>query len=275
VPVCLPALSPSLVEAELFGHVRGAFTGASNDRKGIFELAQGGTVLLDEIGDAPPSLQVKLLRAIENREVAPVGDARARPIDIRVLAATNRPLPELVASGAFREDLYFRLAAFPIRVPSLRERPEDIPALADHFLGRCRGRSEGPSTLSSNLVQALQARNWPGNIRELRNAIEHAAILARSGPIRPEHLPADGPSPSIAGRDGLPRAVAAWVEAEASMTGASSPGGELYARFLGAVEPALLRATLERCGGNRAAAAQVLGIDRATLRQKLRRHGIE
>jgi DNA-binding NtrC family response regulator len=274
VPVCLPALSPNLVEAELFGHVRGAFTGASHDRKGIFELAQGGTVLLDEIGDAPPSLQVKLLRAIENREVAPVGDARARPIDIRVLAATNRPLPDLVASGAFREDLYFRLAAFPIRVPSLRERPEDIPALSAHFLGRCRGRSEATSALSASLLQALQARNWPGNIRELRNAIEHAAILARCGPIRLEHLPADGPAPSMAGRAELPEAVEAWVRAEGSMTGESSPYGDLYARFLGAVEPALLRATLDRSGGNRAVAAQILGIDRATLRQKLRRHGI-
>ena len=268
VPVCLPALSPSLVEAELFGHAKGAFTGASQDRKGILELADGGTVLLDEVGDAPASLQVKLLRAIENREITPVGDARTRNVDIRVLAATNRSLPEMVASGAFREDLYFRLAAFPIRIPSLRERPEDIPALAGHFLARIRGRNDG-TRLADGVVEALQTRPWPGNVRELRNAIEHAAILARGGPIRVEHLPATVATYSSSAPSDLRKSVAGWAEAEAAT---AESKGDLYARFLKESEPALLAAALEHCRGNRAAAALLLGIDRATLRQKLKRH---
>ena len=274
VPVCLPALSPSLVEAELFGHARGAFTGAGQDRKGLLELAHGGTVLLDEIGDAPASLQVKLLRAIENREITPVGDPRARPVNIRVLAATNRPLPEMVASGTFREDLYFRLAAFPIRVPSLRERPEDIPALAAHFLGRCRGRLDGGSDLADDVAESLRSRPWAGNVRELRNAIEHAAILARGGPIRVEHLPASSAASPDPGRPDLPGAIAVWAVAEAGRIDLERSEGDLLARFLRETEPPLLRAALDRCGGNRAAAAQLLGIDRATLRQKLKRHGI-
>jgi DNA-binding NtrC family response regulator len=275
VPVCLPALSPSLVEAELFGHARGAFTGASQDRKGILELAQGGTVLLDEIGDAPLSLQVKLLRAIENREIAPVGDPRTRPVDIRVLAATNRPLPEMVAAGTFREDLYFRLAAFPIHVPSLRDRLDDIPALAIHFLALCRGRLDDPIELSAAVLQALGSRPWPGNVRELRNAIEHASILARGGPIRVEHLPSIPNSSTVPGRNDLGRAIAGWAEAETARLDPARPDGNLYGLFLKASEPALLKAALDRCGGNRAAAAQLLGIDRATLRQKLKRHEID
>ena len=267
VPVCLPALSPGLVEAELFGHVKGAFTGATQDRKGIFELAQGGTVLLDEIGDAPASLQVKLLRALENREIAPVGDVRARPVDIRVLAATNRPLAEMVASGAFREDLYFRLAAFPIRVPPLRDRLADIPALTAHLLARLGVRAP----LCEAVLDALRARAWPGNVRELRNAIEHAAILARGGPIGVEHLPGVEATPEPPDRPSLAKAVADWTRAEVAHT---DPRDDLYARFLTEAEPALLLAALDASGGNRAAAAQRLGIDRATLRQKLKRHGL-
>jgi two-component system nitrogen regulation response regulator GlnG len=267
VPVCLPALSPSVVESELFGHARGAFTGALADRKGVFELAEGGTVLLDEVGDAPLSLQVKLLRAIENREVAPVGDGRTRPVQIRVLAATNRPLPELVAEGRFREDLYFRLAAFPIHVPPLRDRIQDIPALAEHFLARCRGGSRSDVALTEATIDALQARPWPGNVRELRNAIEHAAILARGGPIRPEHLPPTQQPPAAKSPSDLPTSVAHWAARDPEP-------GDLYARFLAEAEPPLLRAAIEKCGGNRAAAAQLLGIDRATLRQKLKRHGM-
>ena len=274
VPACLPALSPSLVEAELFGHAKGSFTGATRDRKGILELAHGGTVLLDEIGDAPPTLQVKLLRAIENREVAPVGDARTRPVDIRVLAATNRPLPELVASGAFREDLYFRLAAFPIRVPPLRERLDDLPALASHFLARIRGRADEAEVFVDEVIGALRARPWPGNVRELRNAIEHAAILARGGPIRVDHLPSPASPSTSSNRREFADSVAGWAESEAARIEPDGPGGDLYARFLQEAEPPLLRAALERCGGNRAAAAELLGIDRATLRQKLKRHEI-
>jgi two-component system nitrogen regulation response regulator GlnG len=268
VPVSLPALSPTLVEAELFGHAKGAFTGASGDRKGVFELAHGGTVLLDEIGDASPGLQVKLLRVLEHREVTPVGDARPRSVDLRVVAATHRPLPDLVASGAFREDLYFRLAAFPIRVPSLRERVEDIPALASFFLRKVR--PSGDMTLSDDVLSTLRSSPWPGNVRELRNAIEHAAILARSGPIRPEHLPPPGMGAGpLMNASSLASSIAAWTSSQEMGTDA-----DLHSRLLSEVEPPLLRAVLARCGGNRAAAAQVLGMDRATLRQKLRRYGI-
>ena len=269
VPACLPALSPGLVEAELFGHARGSFTGATQDRKGIFELARGGTVLLDEVGDAPLTLQVKLLRAIENREIAPVGDARPRPVDLRVLAATNRPLARMVASGTFREDLYFRLAAFPIEVPALRDRLEDIPELAAHFLARIRGRSGGADAPGPEVVEALRSRPWPGNVRELRNAIEHASILARGGPIRVEHLPSITPKVPSAVRPELSKVVSEWAVEVKDLA-----GNDLYARFLSEAEPPLLRAALDRCGGNRAAAAQLLGIDRATLRQKLKRHDL-
>ena len=273
LPVCLAALSPGLVEAEIFGHVRGAFTGATQDRRGLLELAHGGTVLLDEIGDITPALQVKLLRAIENREVTPVGDARARRVDLRILAATNRPLPELVASGAFREDLYFRLGAFPIRVPALRERREDIPALAEHFLRRCRRPGDGDAGLPEEVRRLLMGRPWPGNVRELRHAVEHAAILARGGPIRPEHLPPPGSVQAGAARttaDDLQARLEAWAAAECASAGEESPGAGLYDRLLALVEPPLLKAVLARTGNNRAAAAEILGLHRSTLRQKLK-----
>ena len=263
VPVGLPSLSPALVEAELFGQARGGVDGTAAERQGIFELSSGGTVLLDEIGDASPALQAKLLRAIEYREVTPVGDARPRPVDLRIVAATHRALPEMVAAGTFREDLYFRLAAFPIRVPPLRERLEDISSLAAHFLSRCRAEDH---TLHDDVLVALKSRSWTGNVRELRNAIEHAAVLARGGPIRPDHLPAAGVLLSRGGD--LASAIAEWA--------ARARGGDdLHAEFLAEVEPPLLRAVLDRCAGNRAAAAQRLGIDRATLRLKLRKYMIE
>jgi two-component system nitrogen regulation response regulator GlnG len=235
LPVCLAALSAGLIERELFGHVRGSFTGATQDRQGLLELAAGGTVLLDEIGDVPPAVQVKLLRAIEHREVTPVGDARPRPIDVRFVAATNRPLRELMAVGEFREDLFFRLSVFPIEVPPLRDRREDIPALASHFLALSDLR--GSRVLRDDVLAELTARPWLGNVRELRNTIECAAIVARGREIRPEDL--------------------------------------LYDRFLALVEPPLLESLLRRGQGNRAWAAQQLGIHRATLRQKLRKYGVE
>ncbi len=190
MPVCLAALSPNLVERELFGHLRGSFTGAVQDQKGLLELASGGTVLLDEVGDVPMDLQVKLLRVIEHRAVTPVGDARPRPIDVRIIAATNRPLKDLMASGQFREDLFFRLSVFPIHIPPLRDRREDIPALAAHFLRQSRLAEVPDACLSEELLDELRSRQWVGNIRELRNAIEHAAIVARGRAIRREHLPA-------------------------------------------------------------------------------------
>jgi DNA-binding NtrC family response regulator len=276
LPICLAALSPSLVERELFGHIKGSFTGAIGDRKGLLELATGGTVLLDEIGDIAPTLQVKLLRAIEHGEVTPVGDARPRPTDIRVIAATNQPLGSLMTAGEFREDLFFRLSVFQIHIPPLRERREDIPALADHFLRQARPSTVTDFRIAKDVLAELQARTWTGNVRELRNAIEHAAIVARGQPIRLEHFPAvtatrqPTPPPN---QQGLDADLTAW--ARRAFRERSDADSTLYERFLELAEPPLLRAVLEECGNNRAAAAQILGIHRATLRQKLRKYGIE
>jgi DNA-binding NtrC family response regulator len=276
LPICLAALSPSLVERELFGHLKGSFTGAVQDRKGLLELANGGTVLLDEIGDVPPSLQVKLLRAIEHGEVTPVGDARPRPIDIRVVAATNRPLGSLMTAGEFREDLFFRLSVFQIHIPPLRERREDIPVLAEHFLLQARLTSVTGTRIADSVLAELRARPWTGNVRELRNAIEHAAIMARGQPIRLEHFPAvhsTREAATASDQSGIQADLSAWTRR--AFRERSESDSTLYERFLELAEPPLLRAVLEECGGNRAAAAQILGIHRATLRQKLRKFGIE
>jgi two-component system nitrogen regulation response regulator GlnG len=277
VPVCLAALSPSLVERELFGHLKGSFTGATQDRKGLLELATGGTVLLDEIGDVPPGLQVKLLRALEHREVTPVGDARPRATDIRVIAATNRPLAELMAAGQFREDLFYRLSVFPIQLPPLRDRRGDIPALAEHFLRRSHLPDAADPHLTDETLEELRSRPWAGNIRELRNAIEHAAIVARGRAIRPEHLPVPSgvqgraaESPAV----GIGPHLAEWARREADLRRGHPGEADLYERFLELTEPHVLRAVLGACHNNRARAAQVLGIHRATLRQKLNRYGI-
>lgn len=269
----LAAMSPSLIESELFGHVRGAFTGATGDRKGLLELASGGTVLLDEIGDAPAETQVKLLRAIENREITAVGDARPRPINVRFLAATNRNLGELMAAGAFREDLYFRLGVFPIHVPPLRDRLDDVPELARHFLRLVDPRRGENPTLRDDLIAELLSRPWRGNVRELRNAIDRAAIVARGGPLLPEHLP-PALRPLGEGRkaDGLDQAIADWTEAALE---AADPTESLHDRFLARVEPPMLRVVLSRESGNKAVAAGRIGIHRSTLRQKLRRYGLE
>ncbi len=278
LPVCLAALSQGLVERELFGHLRGSFTGALHDRQGLLELAEGGTVLLDEIGDIPPAVQVKLLRAIEHREVTPVGDARPRPINVRFLAATNRPLGDLMAAGEFREDLFFRLSVFPIRVPPLRDRREDIPALASHFLSLLN-LPGAAAPLRDDVLEELACRSWPGNVRELRNAIERAAIVARGREIRLDHLPPpDGPVPasSAPAPDELARQIQQWLEAELRHPQRSQENDStLYDRFLTLVEPPLLRTVLRQSQGNRAMAARQIGIHRATLRQKLRKYGLE
>ena len=277
VPVCIPALNPGIIESELFGHARGSFTGAAEDRTGLFELAAGGTLLLDEIADIPAPLQVKLLRTIEQREIFAVGAALPRTIDVRILAATNRPLPELIAARVFREDLYFRLGVFQIHLPPLRDRREDIPALAEHFLRQIRpAHDAAPLKISEDLRAELCARPWAGNVRELRNAIEHAAIVARGGEIRPEHLPPPASMSAAAPVSDVDRArevIAGWTADEAADRG-SVADPELYERFLQLVEPPLLEAVLRHCNGNRAAAAHLLGLHRATLRQKMRRHGL-
>ena len=234
-------------------------------------------MLLDEVGDIPTDLQVKLLRVLEHRAVTPVGDARPRPTDIRLIAATNRPLDRLMAAGRFREDLFFRLSVFPIHIAPLRERREDIPALAEHFLGRSRPAGIADLRLGDELLAELRSRPWIGNIRELRNAIEHAAIVARGQLIRPEHLP---PAmvraeelPISSGVD-LPGWLVEWARREIQSPRSSPADASLYERFLELIEPPLLEAVLGACQHNRAAAAEILGIHRATLRQKLRKYGM-
>lgn len=281
--VNVAALNAGLIERELFGHVKGSFTGADQSREGILQLAGGGTLLLDEIGDVPLSVQVKLLRAIEHREITPVGDVRPRPIDVRFLAATHRPLTEQIAAGEFRQDLFFRLSVFPIHVPPLRDRRDDIPALVSHFLRPLGREGKASQLLRDEAIAELSSRPWSGNVRELRNAIERAAILARGSPIGPEHLP---PQPELgmtaSGRDGvaspeeIQQQLARWTEDTLKRPLADEIAPEtLYETFLALVEPPFLRAVLGRNQGHRTEAAQQIGIHRATLRQKLRKYGLD
>jgi len=276
LPVSMAALSPNLVEREMFGHVRGAFTGADRDQKGLLELANGGTVLLDEGGDVPLPLQVKMLRAIEHHEVIPVGEAKPRAVDVRFLAATNRPLDALMASGEFREDLFFRLNVFPIRVPPLRDRLEDVPALVEHFLRQSRVPGAGDSPIDAEALAELMRRPWIGNVRELRNAVENAAIVARGRQIHREHLPApltQPKPPEDPANGGVAERITAWTERAIREAGTGE--GSLHDRLLALVETPFLRSVLTSCGDNKAAAAQLIGIHRATLRQKLQKYGIK
>src|SRR3954464_15678514 len=200
IPVNCGALPANLVESELFGHRKGAFTGADTHRKGLFEVANGGTLFLDEVGELDKSVQVKLLRFLESGEIRRVGEKDPFRVDVRVLFATNRDLREMIATDQFREDLFFRVNTFEIHLPPLRERKGDIPLLAQHMLYRVSSRRSGPaSTLSPAAIEMLTAHEWPGNIRELANAIERATILAGGGLIGPEHLPTPVPArrPSI------------------------------------------------------------------------------
>ncbi len=245
------ALSPSLIESELFGHKKGAFTGASQDRRGCFEEADTGTLLLDEVGELPLQLQVKLLRVLQQGEIQRVGEDRPRRVDVRILAATNRDIDDDVAAGHFREDLYYRLAGVRVPVPPLRDRPDDIPLLAEHFLARFaaesarRGREKQTAGLSAEAVAALVDREWRGNVRELENVLRLAWIRVPAGQaLRPEHL-------------GLPQ-VATREPVHPS---------------LAKLEEAAIRKAMDKSDGNVAGAARILGIDRTTLWRKLKKAG--
>ncbi|PYN13135.1 MAG: Fis family transcriptional regulator [Candidatus Rokuibacteriota bacterium] len=210
VAVNCGALPEPLLESEIFGHVKGAFTGASVNKKGLFEEAAGGTLLLDEIGEMPPTLQVKLLRALQSGEVRPVGSTQAITVDVRVVAATNRDLEQMIREGGFREDLFYRLNVIPVELPPLRERREDIPRLAEHFLGRFAQRQGRALRLSPAAMERLLRYPWPGNVRELENVMERTAILAQVETIEPDDLPphvtaglALGPAPNLGGQQTL------------------------------------------------------------------------
>jgi transcriptional regulator with PAS, ATPase and Fis domain len=241
------AVPETLLESELFGHARGSFTGASQDRAGLFEAANGGTLLLDEIGDVPPAMQVKLLRVLQEREVRRVGENRARPIDVRVMAATNRDLLADVHGARFRQDLYYRLRVVEVVVPPLRERREDILPLARQLLEGAAGRSgkKAPG-LTPDAANLLLRYAWPGNVRELENALERAVALAQTDRIGVDDLPPEVGSAPPAG----PAAGEALTLAE--------------------VERDYIAATLRASGGNRAKAAERLGIGAATLYRKLK-----
>ena len=255
VAVNCAAIAETLLESELFGHRKGAFTGADRDREGLFEAARGGTLLLDEIGEAGAGVQAKLLRVLESRRLNRVGDPRERPVDVRVAATTNRPLDRAVSAGTFREDLYYRLLVFPIDVPPLRERLDDLPQLIRHFLGRL-GRRQ--LALPEATLARLRAHRWPGNVRELRNLIERAHILAGEGPLRDDHVVLDTAGHGLA----------------AART--ADPSADLAADDLNLDNHTrrLIRLALARSGGNKTLAAGLLGITRRTLYSRLELLGL-
>jgi transcriptional regulator with GAF, ATPase, and Fis domain len=265
VAVSCGALPGELLESELFGHVRGAFTGAVRDRVGRFELALGGTLFLDEIGDLPLHLQVKLLRVLQERAFERVGDSRTRSVDTRIIAATNVDLGRAVAGGRFREDLYYRLRVVPIEIPPLRERREDIEPLARSILSRVAAREHRALRFSPSATRTLVQYSWPGNVRELENAIEYAVAIAQGETILPENLPiGDSVSPAQPPRpEPAPAAEPARAAVEIEMPdGATGERAEL------------LRA-LEASRWRRAEAARRLGVSRTTLWRKMRELGIE
>jgi DNA-binding NtrC family response regulator len=247
-------LAPTLLESELFGYVRGAFTGADRDRKGLFEAAEGGTIFLDEIGELPLGTQVKLLRVLENREIKRVGSPTSVTIDIRVVAATNLPLTDMVANGTFRADLYYRLNVGAVHLPPLRERPEDIEALVRHFIEQHNRRLGcAVTSISPRTLQLLQAYPWPGNVREVANVVERAMVVAHGSVLLPEHLP-----PEVFDRGHrLP-------------TGPATPAD----LSLEAAEREQILRALQASGGKRVEAARLLGLSRRTLYRKLERYGI-
>jgi DNA-binding NtrC family response regulator len=279
VAVNVAALSPALAESELFGHDRGAFTGADRARPGLLQQADGGTLFLDEVADIPLPTQVKLLRALERGEVLPVGCSTPVASDFRVISATHRNLLQRVEEGSFRHDLYFRLCAFSIELPPLRERRGDIPALAAYFISQLASARDGrcPS-ISQTAMAELQSRDWYGNVRELRNAVEHARIVARGGEIFPEHLPPPLTAP-LAGRAGASKNTAQTITAAIrrwalEVLGDPSQAEQIYQQLLDIVEPPLLQAALEKHKGQFAAAARELGLHRTTLRKKMDQHQV-
>jgi two-component system, NtrC family, nitrogen regulation response regulator GlnG len=269
VAVNVASLSPSLAESELFGHVRGAFTGAEQGRRGLLEQAHGGTIFFDEVADIPLSIQVKLLRVLEYGEILPVGGERPISSHFRVISATHQNLRRRVAEGAFREDLYFRLITFEIEIPPLRERSSDIRELTEHFVKQLAEKNGcAAAGVAGETIAVLEGRAWHGNVRELRNALEHAMILARGGTILPEHLPSPTPASGGPGsaRDAmLASLIRDWAQAQLERAPEAT---DLYERLLRVVEPPLLDAVLERHRGQFASAARQLGLHRVTLKKK-------
>ncbi|MCA9727764.1 MAG: sigma-54-dependent Fis family transcriptional regulator [Candidatus Eisenbacteria bacterium] len=252
VAINCAAIPETLLESEIFGHEKGAFTGATAARAGCFEQAHEGTLFLDEIGEMPVDLQSKLLRVLEDQKVRRVGGGKEIGVDARVLAATNANVDGLLESGKFREDLYFRLNVFTLEIPPLRDRREDVPVLAEHFLNEFRNENDTRcASLSEEAIGTLRGHDWPGNVRELRNAIQRAAILCSEGEIQPHHLP-----PTLRPRGSGPQSDGKTVTVQVGTSIAET-------------EKALILATLQACGGKKPEAAEILGISLKTLYTRL------
>jgi two-component system nitrogen regulation response regulator GlnG len=275
VAVSCAAIPGTLLESELFGHERGAFTDAKERRLGKLELAQGGTFYLDEVGDMPMDLQTKLLRALQERTIERIGGHEPIAIDVRVLAATHRDLETMMKEGRFREDLYYRLNVVSLNLPPLRERRRDIPLLVEHFLAKYAERL-GDRGVAPDALDRLVGHEWPGNVRELENIIQRAMVMATSGVILPEHLPI-GPV-SAAASVAVDATLEEIIERkllECVRGLRSHASANLYDLMIGLVEKPLLRAVLRETAGNQVRAAQILGINRNTLRKKLTEHSID
>ena len=268
VAINCAAIPETLLETELFGHEKGAFTGAAARKPGKFELAHRGTLFLDEIGDLPLSLQAKILRALEEKRFERVGGTVPLQVDVRVVAATNRNLKAAVAARQYREDLYFRLSVFPITIPPLRERPNDIPTLARYFIDRfCRDLNKRPLTLSPGAEQELCAYGWPGNVRELQNCIERAAILTEGDTIHPRHL-------NLSFRSLAPTALGDEDAGPWSKVDLSGTLADVSRRAVSEVERRKIEQTLKEAAGNRGRAAELLQVSYKTLVAKLKEYGI-
>lgn len=272
VAVNMAAIPHDLLESELFGHERGAFTGAVGQQIGKFEQANGGTLFLDEIGDMPAEAQTRLLRALQSGKIRRVGGRQEIGVDVRIVAATNRDLTPMISDGRFREDLYYRLNVVPIHLPPLRERREDIGALVRHFLGQAAAEGLPARQAVSSGVEALEQRDWRGNVRELRNAVFRLALMARDDVIDrsavEDVLPQSALDPDAGEKRGFEAAVEDWVE------DVRPPDGTLYHAALAAFETPLFELALARTGGNQVRAARLLGINRNTLRKRLSELGI-
>ena len=278
VAINMAAIPRELIEAELFGHERGAFTGAQQRNAGRFEQAAGGTLFLDEIGDMPMDAQTRLLRVLQSGEFTTVGGARTIRTNVRIVAATNRDLAAQVGSGQFREDLFYRLNVVPVALPALRERRQDVPLLARHFLDGAAAQGLPRRQLTSDALTALAAYDWPGNVRELENLMRRLAALARDEVIDAEAIrPLLGAAPALAdyGDRGIGEAVRHLIERIAGERPDALDDGTLYARVIGEVERPLIEAILARHGGNQLRAARAMGINRNTLRKRLDTLGID
>jgi DNA-binding NtrC family response regulator len=271
VAVNCGAIPEALLESELFGHARGAFTGATHSRAGRFELAEGGTLFLDEIGDMPLSSQVRLLRVLQERRYSPLGDSTARACDVRVICATHRDLRRMVADGTFREDLFYRINVVEIALPPLRERREDIPMLVRHFLDAANARhGRNVAMPTPDAMAALTRHDWPGNIRQLANVVERMVILRRTGPLALADLPAELRPASLT-QPADPTTPTEVPAPPTMLPGVLPEEGLDLRRTLADIEDVLIAQALDRTGGNRNAAAQLLGLNRTTLVEKLKR----